>query len=125
MRNANRVRPDAVLMQRAGSDPPLDDAAQARALLGQVEASVATVTADGAYDSDVVYQAATRQLDPSPESVAPPRVYAVPSTHDPAARIPWDRHIQLIAEQGRMEWQRVRGYGRRSFVKTASAATST
>jgi len=33
-----------------------DDAAQALGLLGQVEGSIATVTADGAYDSDAVYQ---------------------------------------------------------------------
>ena len=41
------------------------------------------------------------------------------STGDPAAQTPRDRHIQLIAEQGRMAWQRATGYGRRSLVETA------
>ncbi|MDQ2736876.1 MAG: hypothetical protein M3Y55_18225 [Pseudomonadota bacterium] len=30
-----------------------------------------------------------------------------------------DRHIQLIAEKGRMGWQKATGYGRRSLVETA------
>lgn len=28
-----------------------------------------------------------------------------------------DRHIRLIAENGRMGWQKVTGYGRRSLVE--------
>ncbi len=97
-----------------------DDAAQAPGLLGQAEGSVATVTADGAYDSDAVYQAAaTRQHGLSPDVVVPPRASAVLSTDDPAAQTPRDRHIQLIAKQGRMAWQQASGYGRRSLVETA------
>ncbi len=96
-----------------------DDAAQAPSLLGQVEGSVATVTADGAYDSDAVYQAATRQHGPPPDVVIPPRASAVPSTNDLAAQTPRDRHVQLIAERGRMGWQQVTGYGRRNLVETA------
>ena len=96
-----------------------DDAMQAPGLLGQAEGSVATVTADGAYDSDAVYQAATRQHGPPPDVVIPPRASAVPSTDDPAAQTPRDRHIQLIAKKGRMAWQRTTGYGRRNLVETA------
>ncbi|MGI4802104.1 MAG: IS5 family transposase [Janthinobacterium lividum] len=96
-----------------------DDAAQAQGLLGQVEGCVATVTADGAYDSDAVYQAAARKHRPPPDVVIPPRASAVPSTNDPAAQTPRDRHIRLITERGRMGWQRTTGYGRRSLVETA------
>ena len=32
---------------------------------------------------------------------------------------PRDRHIRLIAEHGRMGWQKATGYGRRSLVETA------
>ena len=96
-----------------------DDATQAPGLLGQAEGCIATVTADGAYDSDAVYQAAARRQGPSPDVVIPPRASAVQSTGDPAAQTPRDRHIQLIAEQGRMTWQRATGYGRRSLVETA------
>ena len=96
-----------------------DDATQAPGLLGQAEGSITTVTADGAYDSDAVYRAATRRHGPPPDVVIPPRASAVPSTDDPAAQTPRDCHIQLIAEQGRMAWQRASGYGRRSVVETA------
>ena len=96
-----------------------DDAVQAPGLLGQTEGSIATVTADGAYDSDAVYQAATRQHGPSPDVVIPPRASAVPSTGDPAAQTPRDHHVRQIAYQGRMAWQRTSGYGRRSLVETA------
>ena len=63
------------------------------------------MTADGAYDSDAVYQAAIRRHDPSPDVVIPPRASAVASTDDLAAQTPRDCHIRLIAEQGRMAWE--------------------
>ncbi len=96
-----------------------DDAAQAPGLLGQAESSIAAVTADGAYDSDAVYQAATRQHGPSPDVIIPPRASAVQSTDDPATQTPRDCHIRLIAEKGRMGWQQASGYGRRNLVETA------
>ena len=96
-----------------------DDAAQAPGLLGQVEGNVTTVTADGAYDSEAVYQAATWQHGQLPDVVIPPRASAVPSTDDPAAQTSRNRHIRLIAEKGRMGWQQAAGYGRRSLVETA------
>ena len=96
-----------------------DDAAQAPALLRQVEGSIVSVTADGAYDGEPAYQAAAAlQHDPPPEVVVPPRASAVPSTDDVEAQTPRDRHIRLMAEQGRMGWQRATGYGRRNHVET-------
>ena len=78
------------------------------------------MTADGAYDGDPVYQAAAdRQHDPSPDVVIPPRATAVPSTDEPDLQTRRDRHIQLIAERGRIGWQRATGYGRRNHVETA------
>ena len=78
------------------------------------------MTADSAYDSDAAYQAAiTRQHGPPLDVVIPPRASAVPSTNDPAAQTQRDRHIQLIAQRGRREWQKATGYGRRNFVETA------
>ncbi len=97
-----------------------DDAAQAPALPGQAQGSVDTVTADGAHDSDAVCQAAfAREHGSPPEVVVPPRACAVRSTTGPAARTLRDRHIQVVAEQGRMRWQHATGYGRRSLVETA------
>jgi len=101
-----------------------DDAAQAPDLLRSVEGSVATVIADGAYDSDAVYQAAAWQHGPPPDVVIPPRASAVQSTDDPAAQTPRDHHIRLIAEQGRMAWQRASGYGRRNLVEMVCMQTT-
>ena len=55
------------------TDGDADDAAQSPALLRQCEGAPASVTADGAYDRDPVYQAAAaRQPGPPPEVVIHP-----------------------------------------------------
>ena len=97
-----------------------DDAAQVPALLRQLEGVIASPTADGAYDRDPVYQAAAGQQPGSLiEVVIPPRSDAVLGTADPDQQTPRDRHIQLMADRGRMGWQRAAGYGRRNQVETA------
>ena len=102
------------------TDNGADDAGQVPALLEQFESEIASVTADGAYDGEPVYQAVvSHQPDPPPDVVVPPRASAVPSTEDAEAQSPRDRHIQFIAQKGRMAWQRATGYGRRSLAETA------
>jgi hypothetical protein len=102
------------------TDGHADDAAQVPDLLRQAEGIIASVTADGAYDGDPVYQAAAaRQPGRPPDVVIPPRASAVLSTADPAKQSPRDRHIQIMAGRGRMSWQRATGYGRRNLVETA------
>ena len=102
------------------TDGDEDDATQAPALLRQCEGTLASVTADGAYDRDPVYQAvAARQPGSPPEVVVPPRADAVPSTTDPGQQTPRDRHVQLMAERGRIGWQRATGYGKRNHAETA------
>ena len=97
-----------------------DDAGEVPALLDQITGEIASVTADGVYDGEPVYRAvADHQPDPAPDVVIPPRASAVPSTEDAGARSRRDRHIRLIAERGRMAWQRATGYGRRSLAETA------
>ena len=96
-----------------------DDAAQAPALLRQPERTVGSVTADGAYDDEQVYRAAiARQHDWPPDVVIPPRACAVLSTDEVEKQTARDRHITILAEKGRMGWQRATGYGRRSLVET-------
>ena len=57
----------------------VDDAGQVPVLLEQVDAEIASVTADGAYDGEPVYQAvASRQPDKPPDVIIPPRSSAVP-----------------------------------------------
>ena len=62
---------------------------------------------------------AGKQHDPPPDVVIPPRASAVLSTSAVDPQSQRDRHIQLIAEKGRMGWQRATGYGRRHLVETA------
>jgi len=85
------------------TDGHAHDAAQVPDLLCQPEGTLASLLADGAYDGDPVYRAAAaRQPGPPPEVIIPPRASAVPSTTDPDRQSPRDRHIQLMAQCGRM-----------------------
>jgi hypothetical protein len=91
----------------------VDDAAELGPLLDQVEEPLAAVIADGAYDQENVYDTVAEH---SAEAavVVPPRSTAVLSASaetDPTQR---DRHIQVIAEQGRMAWQKTSGYNARA-----------
>ena len=47
----------------------------------------------------------------------PPRSSAVPSATAETAPTKRDRHLQLIAERGRMGWQRASGYNWRALVE--------
>jgi hypothetical protein len=107
------------------TDDGADDAGQVAALLEQTEGEVASVTADGAYDSEPVYRAvADHQPDPPPDVVVPPRASAVPGTADVDAQSRRDRHIRLIAQKGRMAWQRATCYGRRSLAEMVCLQTT-
>jgi hypothetical protein len=101
------------------TDHAAGDASQVPILLEQIEGKIASVTADGAYDGEPVYQAvADHQADPPPDVVIPPRASAVASTGAAEAQSQRDRHVRFIAEQGRMAWQKATGYGRRSLAET-------
>ena len=96
----------------------VDDAAKLGALLDQVDEPLATLVADGAYDRDNVYDTVTEH---SAEAlvVVPPRATAIPNASaetDPTQR---DCHIQVIAEQGRMGWQKTSGYNTRAGAEGA------
>ena len=47
----------------------------------------------------------------------PPRSTAVPSDTAETAPTQRDHHLQLIAERGRMRWQRASGYNRRARIE--------
>jgi hypothetical protein len=101
------------------TDGSTGDAGEVPALLGQAEGEIASVTADGAYDGEPVYQAvASRQPDRPPDVIIPPRSSAVAYTDTAGAENQRDRHIRLLAGKGRMAWQKATGYGRRSLAET-------
>jgi len=95
------------------------DAAPVPALLRQCEGSLASVAADGACGRGPVCQAAAaRQPGPPPEVGVPPRADAVPGTPEPDQQTPRDRRIRLMANRGRIGWQRAAGSGRRDHAET-------
>ena len=91
------------------------DIAELPDLLDQIDADVALMTADGAYDGQVVYDAVAER-HPQAAVTVPPRITAVAGGTMTSQR---DKHFTTIAEHGRMSWQRRSGYNRRSLVETA------
>ena len=74
--------------------------------------------ADGAYDGEPSY-GKVADRDAAATVVIPPRITAVVgSAAEPTQR---DRHIQAIADQGRLGWQRRTAYGKRAKAETAMA----
>src|SRR5437868_211765 len=94
----------------------VDDGSQVGPLLEQIAGPVASFTGDGAYDRDDVYREVC-QRHPDAAVIVPPRSSAVPSATAETAPTKRDRHLQLIAERGRMGWQRATGYNWRALVE--------
>jgi len=94
----------------------VDDGSQVGPLLDQVRRPVASFIGDGAYDRDDVYgEVAARHPDAA--VIAPPRSSAVLSETADTAPTKRDEHLQLIAERGRMGWQKASGYNYRALVE--------
>jgi hypothetical protein len=98
--------------------PDVDDGSQAGPLLDQVAGPVVSFTGDGAYDQDGVY-ASVAERHPEAAVIVPPRSSAVRSADAEAAPTQRDRHLQGIAEHGRMGWQKRSGYNKRARAEAA------
>src|SRR5512133_2103817 len=96
----------------------VDDGSQVGPLLDQVAGPVASFTGDGAYDQDGVY-ASVAERHPEAAIVVPPRATAVPSQTAESAPTPRDRHLQHIADHGRIAWQTASGYTKRAKAEAA------
>jgi hypothetical protein len=95
-----------------------DDASRVGPLLDQVDGPIASLTGDGAYDRADVY-GAVAERHPEAAVIVPPRRDAVPSAAAATAPTRRDRHLQLIAERGRLGWQKASGYNRRALAEAA------
>jgi hypothetical protein len=84
---------EIVAAELTGHD--VDDGGQVEALLESYGGSIASFTADGAYDRDDVY-AAVAARSPRAAVVIPPRSSAVISTADSAPPTQRDRHIAAL-----------------------------
>ncbi len=95
-----------------------DDGAEVGPLLDQVTGAVASFTGDGGYDQDRVY-ADVAEHSPRAAVVVPSRATAVPSETAETTPTQRDRHLQHIAERGRMAWQKASGYTTRARAEAA------
>ena len=105
---------EIIAAELTGKD--VDDGSPVGRLLEQIGGPVASFTGDGAYDRDDVYRV-VYQRHPEAAVIVPPRSSAVPSAKAETAPTKRDRHLQLIAERGRMGWQRASGYNWRALVE--------
>jgi Transposase DDE domain len=96
----------------------VDDGSRVGPLLDQLEGAVASFAGDGAYDREDVY-GAVAERHPEAAVVVPPRRDAVPSAAAETEPTQRDRHLRLIAEHGRMGWQKASGYNRRALAEAA------
>lgn len=94
----------------------VDDGSQVGPLLDQIGRPVASFTGDGAFDRDDVYDEVAARHPDAPV-IVPPRSSAVESKM--AATVPTrrDEHLRLIAQRGRIGWQKASGYNYRALVE--------
>ena len=94
------------------------DCTQVPAVLEQIADPIASVLADGAYDSKAVYEAAHGRGDgPAVRVLIPPGRNAQLSPKPSAALQERNRNIRSIRELGRREWHTSSGYSQRSLVE--------
>ena len=93
------------------------DCSQVPALLEQIDASVASVCADGAYDTKAVYEAAFQRG--AVRVLIPPGRNAQLRANPSTAIHERNRNIRSIRELGRREWHKRSGYSKRSRVENA------
>lgn len=98
----------------------VDDASQVGPVPDQVAGPVASVAGDGAYDQGSVY-ADVAERHPEVDVVVPPRATVAPVGTTETAPTRRDRHLRLIAEKGRMGWQKASGYNKRARAEAAIA----
>ena len=87
-------------------------------MLEQVKNPLASVSADGTYDTESVYRAVSAHAGSRPgKIVIPPKRDALLSS-EPVFR-ERNRHIRSVERVGRRKWHRRSGYTRRSMVENA------
>ena len=98
------------------TDQDADDPPQVAPLRDQIGGRIVRVTADGAYDGAPTDQTIAAHGD-GIEVRIPPRSTAIPSCElgPPTQR---DRHLKMILEQRRPDWQIATDYCRRALIET-------
>ena len=104
-----------VILAHTLTEATVDDATTALDLITAVEGNLVSVTADAAYDTIAVYEAAGAR---GATVVVPPARTANVSRHGPrsAAR---DRTIRSVKRLGRRRWKKASGYHQQARVENA------
>ena len=96
------------------------DGARVPTLLGQIDHRVASVCADGAYDTERVYEAAHAKGEGRAVRVCiSPGRNAQLSPRPSAALKERNRNVRSISRLGRRAWPKRSGYSRRAMVENA------
>ncbi|MDA1097288.1 MAG: IS5 family transposase [Chloroflexi bacterium] len=104
-----------VIVAQTLTEATVDDATTARDLINAVPGTIASVTADAAYDTVAVYETAAAR---GATVVVPPAKTANVSRHglrSPAR----DRTIRSVTQLGRRRWKKASGYHRQARVENA------
>jgi DDE family transposase len=96
----------------------VDDGSEVPDLINQIDKNVSVFMGDGAYDTTPVHEFFEGRC-PEIEIVTPPRKDAVFSPDADTNPTQRDRHLKIIHEKGRTQWQYESGYGQRSLVENA------
>jgi hypothetical protein len=96
----------------------VDDGSQVETLLDQIPGPLASLIGDGAYDHAGIYGTVGKR-HPEADVIVPPRSTAVLSEDVETSPTQRDRHLQSIAEHGRMAWQKRSGYTRRALAEAS------
>ena len=96
------------------------DSARVPSLFGQIDDPVASVSADGAYDTKSVYEVAQAKGERRAVRVLiPPGRNARLSSRPSAALRERNRNIRSIRGLGRREWHKRSGYSQRAMAENA------
>ena len=97
------------------TDGNTDDAPIGLALIETVDADISCVTADGAYDTVAIYEAADVR---GATVVVPPTITPAVSRRRPRSSLR-DRTIRRVKQIGRRQWNKESGYHRQARVENA------
>ena len=104
-----------VIVAHTLTDGNADDAPTGLKLIDAVEGDISSVTADGAYDTIAIYEAADVR---GANVVVPPTVAAAVSRRRPRSSLR-DRTIRRVKQIGRRRWKKESGYHRQARVENA------
>ncbi len=103
-----------VIVAQALTDGNADDATTALDLIDKIEGEITSVTADAAYDTLAIYDAAAER---SAKVVVPPIKTATSSRHRGKLQSARDRTIMRGKEVGRRRWKKESGYHQQARVE--------